>query len=427
MKHNMLLLLAGAALLIIQSGCVSDKCNNTITYARFSPVYMTETEFEQAVQVEPARVISQAGKIYLKDSYLFVNEVAQGVHIIDNKDPQNPQALSFLRVPGNYDIAVHCGYLYLDSSKDLLVFDLADPANPTLVSRVTNTLPHITQYRGYSADPAKGVVVGWIQEFITAEIGCDETVPAAWLANEVQTGSFSPNDNGRTINPATPGKAGSMSRFAVSDNNLYVVTESEIRVFDATSCTQPVATATVSTSRGGAETIFLGDKNRVLVGTSTGMLIYEENAIGGLQLKGEYSHMTSCDPVVSDGDLAYVTLRNGDDNPCGDGFANQLDVVDISNPQWPQLIASFPMTNPHGLAVDGDKLFLADGRDGLKAFDNVNPQRVGSRLLARATDKFGYDVIVDGDVVIMTGKDGIAQYRFTDNKFTLLSLIPILL
>ena len=37
--------------------------------------------------------------------------------------------------------------------------------------------------------------------------------------------------------------------------------------------------------------------------------------------------MTSCDPVVVQGDYAFVTLRGGTE--C-QGFSNQLDIIDIS-------------------------------------------------------------------------------------------------
>ncbi|MEL6306757.1 MAG: hypothetical protein AAFQ52_01380 [Chloroflexota bacterium] len=40
---------------------------------------------------------------------------------------------------------------------------------------------------------------------------------------------------------------------------------------------------------------------------------------------------------MAEGDYAYVTLRNGDGNQCGDNFTNQLDIVDISNPSTPRL------------------------------------------------------------------------------------------
>jgi hypothetical protein len=34
--------------------------------------------------------IKQAGKIYFKDSYIFVNEVNKGIHVIDNSIPASP-------------------------------------------------------------------------------------------------------------------------------------------------------------------------------------------------------------------------------------------------------------------------------------------------------------------------------------------------
>lgn len=422
-KTNFLSVMTLLAVVFAASGCVNDTCNNTITYRKFTPVYMTESEFVNAVAVEPARAIQRAGKIFTQDGYLFVNEVAQGVHIIDNKNPSSPLNLAFLRVPGNYDIAVHCGYLYLDSSKDLLVFDLANPAAPSLVSRIENALPQFTEFRGWFADASKGIVVEWKEEILTEQVGCDFQVPNAWTLNEITVGAGNVAPSERGINPASPGQAGSMSRFAATDDRLYVVTSTELKVFDASSCTQPSLISSNPLMAGLGETVFYSDE-KVFIGSNGGMSIYFETP-AGVEFAGLYNHQTACDPVVVQGDFAYVTLSNGLENPCG-GWSNQLDVVSIANPRNPFVVRSFPMTQPQGLSVADNRLFLADGPDGIKVFDNTNPERVGANLLLQARDKFGYDVIVNENLVIVTGKDGIAQYRYENSELNLLSTLPII-
>ncbi|MBK8279937.1 MAG: hypothetical protein IPK94_07395 [Saprospiraceae bacterium] len=52
-----------------------------------------------------------------------------------------------------------------------------------------------------------------------------------------------------------------------------------------------------------------------------------------------FSHARACDPVYVEGDIAYITLRNG--TRC-ENFTNELDVVDITNITSPRLIKNTP-------------------------------------------------------------------------------------
>ncbi len=81
------------------------------------------------------------------------------------------------------------------------------------------------------------------------------------------------------------------------------------------------------------------------------------------RIKAFFTHATSCDPVIVDDTLAYITLRSG--NACG-GSLNSLDVINIMNLESPTLVMSYPMANPHGLGKHGDLLFICDGNSGLK-------------------------------------------------------------
>ncbi|TAE50645.1 MAG: hypothetical protein EAZ89_11685, partial [Bacteroidetes bacterium] len=171
--YNFPLTLAVLAAVFLFQGCLRDRCDMSYTYAKYSPVYMSQAEFENAVSVQPARAIVNPGKIFVKDAFLFVNETGKGVHIFDNKNPAQPQALAFLSVPGTYELAFNCDNLILDSSTDLLVFDMSNPQSPELVSRTRNSLPGLSEYKGFVADPSKGVVVEWIREIVTEKYDCE--------------------------------------------------------------------------------------------------------------------------------------------------------------------------------------------------------------------------------------------------------------
>ncbi len=134
------------------------------------PVFMSWAEFRTtAVQVLPPQPIGKRGKLLIVDHYLFISEPGQGVHLFDNRDPQSPEALLFIRIPGNIDIAVKGNLLYADSAVDLLVFKL-DLARRvvTLMGRLEDQFDYnpsqmVTDEVVYlhHLDKERGVVVGF--------------------------------------------------------------------------------------------------------------------------------------------------------------------------------------------------------------------------------------------------------------------------
>ncbi|MEZ4438567.1 MAG: hypothetical protein R3B72_05735 [Polyangiaceae bacterium] len=135
------------------------------------PVYMSWEELRtSAVAVEAPRPIGKRGKLLVVDGYLLINEPHVGVHIIDDRDPETPVPLLFLRIPGNVDIAVEGDVLYADSYVDLLSFRLdLEAKQVTLIDRVEDQFeydehPDIARwergdYYPTPADHTKGVVI----------------------------------------------------------------------------------------------------------------------------------------------------------------------------------------------------------------------------------------------------------------------------
>ncbi len=115
--------------------------------------------------------------------------------------------------------------------------------------------------------------------------------------------------------------------------------------------------------------------------------------------------------MIIDGDLAYATLRTG--TTCG-GTASRLDVVDINPVTSPVLLQTYPMTNPYGLAKDGDLLFVCDGTDGLKIYDASDHMTITQHLLYSYPSLKAYDAIPIGSVLVMIGDDGLSQYDYSD-------------
>ena len=214
------------------------------------------------------------------------------------------------------------------------------------------------------------------------------------------------------------GVGGSLARFTIAQNHLYVVDSRSLKVFDINDAANPNYLGK-SAINAFAETIF-PFKDNLLVGTRTGMYIFSITQPKNPVQVGVFQHFASCDPVVAEGKYAYVTLRNG--TPCQRG-QNQLDILDISQLTNPILVKSVQMLNPHGLGVNGSVLFVCEGNNGLKVFDRTNPVEI--KEIQFLKDIKSLDVIPLSNRLIVTGEDGIYQYEYNQNgEMTLLSKLP---
>ena len=130
------------------------------------PVYLNYEEFRESVTQGDPRDLEKPGKIYFKDNYIFINEIAKGIHIINNTDPSNPVNISFINIPGNVDIAVKNNILYADSYIDLVALDLSDLSDIHLTQRIKDVFPYSLPPSGNNfgydeVDEERGVVIDW--------------------------------------------------------------------------------------------------------------------------------------------------------------------------------------------------------------------------------------------------------------------------
>lgn len=210
-----------------------------------------------------------------------------------------------------------------------------------------------------------------------------------------------------------------MARFAVVGNTLYTVSHRDLSAYDISN---PASPAFMSTTQVGTdvETIYPYGGN-LFIGSQTGMFIYDASNPGQPSYRGRYEHVFSCDPVVVNGNYAYVTLStNVRQGRCVRGV-NELQLIDISNPSHPSQVMTYPMTNPQGMGVDGNLLFVCD--QGLKVYDATNP--MGLNLLHHFQDVLATDVIPLGSRLLVIGDGGFYQYAYDNNSVTLLSTIPV--
>lgn len=416
-----IVLLIGCSL----SGC-QDECERTYTYTLYEPVYLPFEELRASVEMQAPKEIKEAGKIYIIDKYLLINEPNEGIHIYDNADPSAPRNISFINIPGNVDMAVKGNILYADSHIDLVAFDISNPANIVQVGRVENMFPAWTRSfaTNQQIDPAKGIITGWKETQTTQISGCGDgnIMPYMWYEGRFAVQNSVNADKSFSAPPSKPGLGGSMARYTIYDNYLYTIDNSTMMLFDISSPENPIAMHSINIG-WNIETIF-PYKDKLFIGSQTGMHIYDNANPANPVHISTFAHVRSCDPVVADDKYAYVTLRNG--NTCG-GFINQLDVVDISNLASPRLVKSYPMGNPHGLGLDNDNqtLFVCDGSFGLKVYNAEDPFLLDKNRLGTKPGH-AFDVIAYKNLAIVTGNDGISQYDYSNpRQLKLLSKISI--
>lgn len=212
------------------------------------------------------------------------------------------------------------------------------------------------------------------------------------------------------------GQGGSLARFAVAGDHLYAVDGTELKVFDISNRDNAIYLSRHQLNVA-VETIFPRDNATLFIGSVSGMYIYDISSAPNLSRRSVYQHITACDPVVANQDYAYVTLRSEENSNFCRRSVNQLDIIDISDLDQPQLVNTFPLVNPYGLGLYGDTLFVCDR--GLKIFNVKDPQSL--KLLTADEDFPARDLIPYGNLIIAVSDEGINQYRYHQGKLNLLS------
>ena len=425
-------LLFVTSLLLLLSGCVQDTCKQTITYTVLDPVYISVEEARQSRGVETSRDLKFPGKLYFWNNYIFITEFNEGIHIINNQNPQNPQNIAFIKVMGIRDVAVKGNILYADAYMDLLTIDISDPQNAQFVSQVADVFPRDNWNNGATMDPALGVVKEWIPREVTEELDCTSSLLTRdgrifTDLNASSGGSPVPViDQGNTgtegFANAPEGVGGSMARFAIKNDRLYVVTDRELSSFNINDRANPVFIS--STLIGfGIETIYPYQDN-LFIGSQTNMFIYDLVNPDNPSRVSNFRHARACDPVAVEGNIAYVTVRSGGRCP---GDENQLYVIDISDLRNPARSAIYEMSNPAGLGIRNGTLFICDGDAGLKIYDATDRMKIHENQLAHYPSIHAMDVIPLEQTLLMIGNDGFYQYDYSDlTNIHQVSSIPVI-
>ena len=397
------------------------------TYRANVPIYMSYDELRTSIHVTTDEELVKPGKIYFKDQYMYINEYQKGIHVVDLSDPVNPEQKAFIKIPGNVDMAIKENILYADSYIDLVLIDISNPVQPKEINRVEEMFEYVIptydwDYPLDEIDQEKGVITRFEIKEITREV-YNNPYPWPVFYDYVALESSSVRYNAPMGGAGSAyGVGGSMARFITYDDYLYTLESTyKLKSINISNIDQPLVKNEQSLW-GNVETIFISGEH-MYVGTSNGMHILSLQEPSVPNLLSTYQHMTVCDPVVVDGNRAYVTLRAG--NMCG-GTQNLLEVIDIADKYEPKRMVSYAMTEPYGLGIDGSTLFVCEGEHGLKVYEATDPYAITSNKIAEFSEIHAHDVIPLASFLFMIGDDGFYIYDYSNlNDISLLGTLPV--
>jgi len=394
--------------LFLVSSCTTDDGTVNVTYQEATAIYGSLDDIRSIDLNQPSRTFVNPGKIYVGDNFILIGEEGEGIHVVNNTDSQAPYVESFISIPGNREFVVFDNFLYAESYYDMLKLDITDPTKADLVARSEFAIQdQFTNNEGQ-------VLIGF--SYTEKQIQLDETDD---FYNEVIGDQLVYLDYAKNIipNSAVPSSFagnsnqgfGTVNRISKVKDHIYVVSKNNLIILnDNTFAAKPIVYKEL---KEDMETIFPHNSN-LFIGTRNSMDIYDISP----QEVFEFDHATSCDPVLPQDDVAYVTLRTGDFAECP-GNTNALVVVDVTNLSKAKVKGEIAMYSPYGMAIIGNELYVGEGKNGLKIFDVSN--KFSPELISEDRTIEAYDIIADprdATNVFIAGPNGLNQFEILDNK-----------
>lgn len=140
MKKRILPLLALLVFAGFQSCITGSDPTDSVT--NYTPILMDRSELDNSIKILDPKPLKKTGKIYRYQHWLFINEKFEGLHVYNNQDPSNPEAIAFLKIPGNIDLAIKDDVMYVDNAVDLVALDFStDQVN--ILSRSKDVFPEL--------------------------------------------------------------------------------------------------------------------------------------------------------------------------------------------------------------------------------------------------------------------------------------------
>lgn len=388
--------------------CTDDFGTSEITYVKATAIYGDLDEQRNIPLNAASKELINPGKIYVSDDLLLIGEEGEGIHVYDNSDPENPTATSFIQIPFNREFYVHNNAIYAESVYDMLKIDISDKSAPRLINRSENAF--IQEFTFTNANGE--ALIGFEYETVTEELDLNTSI---WELASTGNNVFLDFEAKIIPESAVPSSfagssqssIGTVNRIAVNEDYVYTISRQFLTVFKDEGNIEFKGTHFIGWDM---ETIYpQGDA--LFIGTRTSMQIINVSSPENPIEEGSFWHATACDPVLPDGDVAYVTLRTSDANMCP-GDENALVSVNVSDIRNPYQIQEIPMESPFGMTLIADILYVGEGENGLKLFDATDRTHL-TEIKHDETVK-AYDIIAHPtkpNLILIASPNGFGQYE----------------
>ena len=156
------------------------------------------------------------------------------------------------------------------------------------------------------------------------------------------------------------------------------------------------------------DSLYIGSRENLFIYDITNDGIPERLSQTSYQL---FFNTCQSDPVVANDSIAFVTLSSVEIQlGCNDfQLVDELRLYDLTNTSQPVLINSIQMSQPKGLGIDNNWLFVCD--DGLKVFNVEDPLDVKQIHHFQGINTF--DVIVQNGLLLVVGPENLFQFDYT--------------
>lgn len=150
------------------NSCKTDYSDDLGSVRGYRPRY--SQELVASIVMQEPRPLQRPGKIYRHGDYLLINEYNAGIHVFNNREPETPVPVGFIRILGNRELTVGQGILFVNHIDNLTALAFDDVKTIVQISTrplggystLTSNIP--PPPRGYyfeCIDPMQGHVIGW--------------------------------------------------------------------------------------------------------------------------------------------------------------------------------------------------------------------------------------------------------------------------
>ena len=408
-------------LLFSLKSCIKD--SGKMSYSYYTPIVHTSATVRASIKNDIAQPIQNPGKIYVIGNTIFLAEKEKGIHIIDYSNPANPVNKAFIFIPGNEDMAINNNILYADCYTDLMAIDISDINHIALKTYAANVYPDRSYINGYSIDSGY-VVTDWVKRDTIINAGTRPNPFNYYGIGYTMLGiAYSPAaaSSSSYVSLTGTGTSGSMSKITILNQRLYTINSYNLLAFNISNPASPSLQNSTNLHLGIGETETIYPfQDKLFIGSTTGMFILSVANPDNPTLLTSFTHATACDPVITDGKNAYITLHSG--TVCS-GTKNELEIVNISDILNPVLSDIYPMSKPYGLSKDSNTLFVCD--DVLKIYDASDITHL--TLIKSISMTTPYDIICQNGIAIVTAADGLYLLTYSSPSETkILSKLPVI-